>query len=308
MFARDFTNFYTFPAGRNADQMQVIGDFVTYMTWSGPRSVPPTHTWSEGEILPAALVGNGAPTGATLSTYRVVRAVSEVECIGFFDSVNCYDNAFVSVGPCHWTLGIVDSTGAFSEGELCGYLAYLAHMDPPAFRQAIEFFGVSIDERWVSAAGPADGADMFSAGQRKYTGWVALQQQNGTFTRLAQTEADGNYFKTWHWHYRFVMAGRTIQGYRERMWDIARVRLRDIRSVPWGAGVAQVGAGTPTARAATVGDVFTSERANAMLLRWHIRFPAHVIAAGRPAARLRDALARATAAAPTLPWNADPST
>jgi hypothetical protein len=308
VFARDFTNYYTFPAGRNPNDMHVIGDHVTYLTWSGPRSVPPQHTWSEGELLPAALVGNAAPAGATLSSYRVIRAVSEVECIGFFDSVNCYDNAFVSVGPCHWTLGIVTATGAFSEGELCGYLAYLRHIDPVAFRRAMEFFGARIDESWVSAAGPADGADLFSAGQRKYTGWVALQQANGTFARLAQTEADGNYFKSWHWHYRFVMAGRTIQGYRERMWDMARVRLRDIRNVPWGAGVAQVGAGTPAARAATIGDVLTSERATAMLLRWHIRFPGHVVTAGGPGAQLRDALARARAADPGLAWAADPST
>ncbi len=307
VFVRDFTNYYRFPAGRNADDMHVIGDFVTFAQWSGPRSVPPQHTWSEAEILPAALLGNPAPAGATLSTFRVVRAVSEVECIGYFDSVNCYDNAFVSVGPCHWTLGIVSAAGVFSKGELCGYLAYLSHIDPVAFRQAFEFFGARIDESWISAAGRADGAALFSASQRKYSGWVALQQADGGFARLAEREAEGNYFKTWHWHYRFVMAGRTIEGYRARMWDMARVRIRDIRSVPWGAGVAAVGTGA-AARAATVGDVFTSERATAMLLRWHIRSPAHVVSAGGPGAELRDALRQAIAAGPTLAWNTDPTT
>jgi hypothetical protein len=307
MYARDFTNYYTFPATRNVNDMHVIGDYVTYLSWSGPRSVPPTHVWtSEGEMLPAALVGNASPTGSTLSTYRVVRAVSEVECIGYFDSINCYDNAFVSAGPGHWTIGIVQ-TSSVDEGELCGYLAYLRHIDPVAFRQAFEFFGMRIDENWVSAAGPADGADLFSRSQRKYTGWPALQQENGTFARMARTEADGNYFKTWHWHYRFVMAGRTIQGYRERMWDMTRIRLRDILNVPWGTGVAQVGTGT-SARPAKIGDVFTSERAVAMILRFHIRFPGYVISGGAPAGRLKDALTRAKAADPSATWTADPST
>jgi peptidoglycan hydrolase-like protein with peptidoglycan-binding domain len=307
MYARDFTNYYTFPVTRNADDMHVIGDYVTYLSWSGPRSVPPSHTWNpEGEILPAALVGTASPTGSTLSTYRVVRAVSEVECIGFFDSINCYDNAFLSAGPGHWTLGIVQ-TSSVDEGELCGYLAYLRHVDPAAFRQAFEFFGMRIDENWVTAAGVANGADLFSASQRKYTGWMALQQENGTFTRMARTEADGNYFKSWHWHYRFVMAGRTIQGYRQRMWDMTRIRLRDILNVAWGTGVAQVGTGT-SARPAKLGDVFTSERAIAMLLRFHIRFPGYVISGGGPASRLRDALTRAKAADPTASWTADPST
>ena len=40
-----------------------------------------------------------------LSTYKVVRAVAEVEAIGFFDGINGYDNAFLSMGPCHWTMG-----------------------------------------------------------------------------------------------------------------------------------------------------------------------------------------------------------
>jgi peptidoglycan hydrolase-like protein with peptidoglycan-binding domain len=303
MFARDFTGYYTMPTGHAADDMHVIGDFVTYLTWSGPRSLPPQHTWTDAELLPAALTGTASPTGAARTTYRVVRAVSEVECIGFFDSVNCYDNAFVSVGPCHWTLGIVDAAGgSVSRGELCGYLAYLRHADRAAFFAAFEFFGARIDRDWTSAAGANDGADLFDAGSRKYTGWVAQQQENGTFLRAPLNEADGNYFKTWHWHYRFVMAGRTIEGYRRRMWDMARVRLRDILAVPWGAGVANVGT-----RPATIGDVFTSERAVAMLLRWHIRFPGHVVSGGAPGTRLRNALRDAKAAGASLTWTGDPS-
>ncbi len=303
MYVRDFSRYYALPAGRHDDDMHVVGDFVSYLSWSGPRSVPPGHTWPEGEMLPDRLVGSSSLTAPQASTFRVVRAVSEVECLGFFDSANSYDNAFISVGPCHWTLGIVDSGGAVSEGELCGYLSYLKHADHAAFHQAFGFFGVKADEEWTAAGG--NGASLFSASSRKYAGWLALQQEDGAYQRLALDEAEGNFFKTWHWYYRFVMAGRTITGYRRRMWDMARMRIRDIRSAPWGAA----GPWGAAANNVTVGDVFTSERAMAMILRWHIRFPAHMISGGSAGTRLRNALSHAQTmpAGQALAWNSAPS-
>jgi hypothetical protein len=305
MFVRDFTDYYPFPADRSRTDLIVLGDYATYMSWSGPRSVPPQHTWPNAEMLPEHLVGTALRTltGPQRSTYKVVRAVSEVECIGFFDSVNAYDNAFVSLGPCHWTLGIVSTP--MSEGELCGYLAYLRHASPAAFDQAFGFFGVRVDESWVRA-GVASGADLFGSSSRKYTGWVALQQEGGGFARLALNEGEGNLFKTWHWFYRFVMAGRTIEGFRRQMWHMARVRLRDIRQTPWGAGVAPVPLPGGGARPAAVGDVFTSERAMGLLLRWHIRYPSHVLSGGSAGARLRQAFVRANipaSAGDTTAWN-----
>jgi hypothetical protein len=306
-FARDFSGYYTLPAGHDATAMQVIGDFATFAGKSGPRSEPPNHVISEGEMLPEALTGVAAPAGAALSSYKVIRSVSEVECIGFFDCVNCFDNAFVSTGPCHWTLGIVTAGVALTdEGELCGYLAYLRDADNAAFVSAFENFGARIDEDWVSG-GVADGRDLFNS-QHKFAGWVALQNEAGGFTRLARSEAEGNYFKTWHWHYRFVMAGRTIAGYRRRMWHMARTRVRDILRAAWGTrDVAQVAGADGALRAATIGDVFTSECAVACILRWHIRSPGHVITARQAGRQLRSALPRARADNPTLVWNGDPS-
>jgi hypothetical protein len=185
------------------------------------------------------------------------------------------------LGPCHWTLGIVSGT-TVTGGELCGYLAYLRQVDNAAFSQAIEFFGVRVDENWLTpgaagAAGVPDGRTLFNRGLRIYVGRVAMQQDDSSFAPLALDEDEWNYFKTWHWFYRFEMAGRTIDGFRRRMWDMARIRLRDIRSLEFPAGaVPDVPTGPGTTRRATVGDVFTSERAMGLLLRWHIRFPAHI--------------------------------
>jgi RHS repeat-associated protein len=297
MYARDFSRYYTLPPGYGEDDPIVLGDHVSYLSWDGPRSLPPRHTWPEAELLPEHLVGTplGGLGPAQRSTFKVVRAAAEVECIGYFDSVNSYDNAFVSLGPCHWTLGIVGAGGAVEEGELCGYLAYLRSADPDAFRRVFEFFGARVDEDWVNPAGVANGERLFAKGSRKYAGWVALQQEDGSFARMPQTEADGDWFKSWHWFYRFVMAGRTVEGFRRRMWHLARVRLRDIRATPWGtgAGVPDVPDGQGGVRPATVGDVYTSERAMGMLQRWHIRFPAHVVAGGEAGTRLRGAFGRA---------------
>jgi hypothetical protein len=301
VYARDFSGYYDSPPGRDPDDLVVLGDWVKFLSWSGPRSVPPNHCWSpEGELLPKALTGkeHGALDSDELSTFKVIRAVSEVECLGYFDSVNSYDNAFVSQGPCHWTLGIANKNGSVEAGEMCGFLAYLEALSPEAFKRAFGFFGARIQGSWGQ-----DGRALFKSSQRKYSGWVETENENGSFTKVPRDERDGDYFKTWHWFYRFVMAGRTLATYRRAMWDMARIRLRDLRAAPWPAGVPAVGG-----RAAQLGDVFTSERAMGILLRWHIRFPADVVTGGNAGSRMTRTLEAARGMRGDLNWQRDPST
>jgi len=303
MFVRDFSDYYSFPATHSASDLQVIGDHASYSRWDGPRSQPPTHSWSEGELLPENLIGTSLPrlTVAERSTYKVTRAVSEVECIGFFDCLNAYDNAFISLGPCHWTLGIADSAGAVGRGELCAYLSYLQYADAAAFDKAFGVFGARISQSWIDGA-TTSGRRLFDRSLRAYSGLIALQQESGGYARLHTREEEWNYFKTWHWFYRFVMAGRTIEGFRRRMWHMARLRIRDIRSTPWGTGFAAIPDGSGGTRPVTIGDVYTSERAMALILRWHIRFPANIVNGGNGGTRLRAAFRRAGVA------TTDPST
>lgn len=308
-FAQDYTGYYpnipqTRLDGGNpalGDGFMVLGDYAAWsmtvtnsanqqvqLSFGGPRSQPPNQTWPEAEMFPLNFTGHDLyvqqpdPGGAALlaqrSTYKVVRSVAEQECVGFFDSLNAYDNAFVSQGPCHWTLGIVAWDKQHNQkkpenGELSAYFSYLKHIDPDAFKQALRFFGVDVSLQWGN-----DGQALFHSNQRKYTGWVALQRDDGSFVTLSLIEDEGNFFKTWHWFYRFVMAGRTITGYQRRMWAMARIRLRDIRNTPWpgpnGPFVTLQGGGQ---RPATIGEVYTSERAMALLMRWHVRWPARVV-------------------------------
>lgn len=318
-FARDFSGYYTFPATRSADDLVVVGDCVRFGSRVGPRSIPPNHTWvadppthptADGEILPESLVGKELArlNDSERSTFKVIRAVAERECAGFFDSLTAYDNAFVSLGPCHWTLGLVDKEGSVSGGELCGYLAYLREFDRAAFDRAIEFFGASVTKDWLTPArgtteARRDGDALFIDALRTYNAGMALQKEDGTFAGLAlgKTENEWNYFKTWHWFYRFQMAGRTIEGFRKRMWHMARIRLRDLRSVELPAAtVPGVPDGPGATRPATIRDVFTSEMATALVLRWHIFRPAHITGD-----HLRAAIKRAALAGDPSTWTDD---
>ncbi|QDT08101.1 peptidoglycan-binding domain-containing protein [Planctomycetes bacterium K23_9] len=275
MFARDFSGYYKVPAAHTADELSALGDHWTLNATSGPRSVAPRHTWTESEILPSTLIGTpfASMSAKQRSTFKVVRAVSEVECVGFFDSLNAYDTAILSLGPCHWTFGITSADGSVAEGELCAFMSYVRHADPQAFESVFGFFGASIDEDWTNANGVANGDALWQPSLRKYTGWLSQQNDAGEFVRVNPAIDDANYFKHWHWFYRLSMAGRTNAGFRKCMYDFARVRIRDILTAKFGA-TAGLPAGT------TLGDVYTSERAAALLLRWHVRYPARVIIRG----------------------------
>lgn len=283
----------------------------------------PNHeqTWPRtGEVLPENIVGSNVnltplETGTggddTLSTFKIVRAVSEIECEGYLDDVNSWDSAIVSIGPCHWTLALRQggrNTGQefagwsqqtwrdrikrptqdlygpggpgsghadedLREGELPAYFSYLDESDEDAFDDALGEFGVETDTDWGN-----NGSDLFDHGGRKYTDKLTLhyRESGGNVTREPVHRRDGDYFRSWHWFSRFVMAGRTIDAYREGMWDMARFRIRDIRNTLWPSGVDHL-PDTGTGDLTTIGDVITSERGLALVLRWHVKSPGGVI-------------------------------
>lgn len=285
----------------------VVGDYAKYSDFGGPRSLPPNHCPSQygGELLPESLIGKTAAevdnSDTLKSTYRVVRAVSEVECLGFFDSLNAYDTGLISLGPCHWTLGLkIDKTPAIAAGELGAFFSFLKNKSQASFEKVIGQFGVQISNQWDET--PGKGAKLFNKSLRTYTTWLQLQTETG-FAPLAKTWQEASWFKTWHWFYRFAMAGRTqfadgatapktnslLIAYRLAMWDMARIRLRNILTAEWpkieGKTLIYEGeenqAGPKGPRTARIGDVFTSELATALLLRWHINVPATLLKNGK---------------------------
>jgi hypothetical protein len=276
-----------------ADRRVVIGDavFDPAKAFLGPHSAPPNHTIPEGEVLPEALVGKplAPPLTAERSTFKVVRSTAEVECIGFFDAINAYDNALISTGPCQWTLGIMSGNNV-SRGELCGYLAFLKQFGRAGYDKLLGHFGVDVDRDWVDAAGQPTGKALFESGQRKYVAWLRLSDEQGQMQGLKAQKTDANFMRSWHWFYRFAMAGRTIEPYRLAMWPMARIRVRDILSASLEGSV-------------QIGQAFTSELAVAVLVRWHIRFPDNMIRNGRAAPTLVGILNRARQSGGSWPPN-----
>jgi hypothetical protein len=325
-----------------------------YLSWSdppatgGPSADPAfRHTWQpEGEMLPehfmapaqggvamtlSKLVADRSSTDPAvaalarrrLSTFKVVRAVSEVEAKGYFDGITAYGNSFLECGPYHWTAGqAVRQTATapwrVGEGEIWAFLAYLQASDADAFARVAADFGLGVVGAWGR-----DGKALRVESQGKYASRPTLTGEGGNLVLLPSQPEEYDYFRTWHWFYRFAMAGRTIPGYRRRMWNMARQRLFDITRAPWdrrNATPTLPGPGGATAaarRRARIGDVYTSERAVAILLRWHVAYPEHVISNGAVSAgdpsnpagpNLRRAHQRAVAARPELVWTSAPDT
>ncbi len=271
MFVTDLSEYY----GTGIIDTQPLGDYVPY----GPRSVPPYQTQSE--VLPLPLVGVAwsSMTPEQQSTFVVSRAVAEVECYGFFDGINAWDDQTVSIPLFHATLATPGE-----KGELGAALAYLEEARPAGFETAFGRFGLRAAVRW----GGSGAGLLSSGGARRFAAKVALDDESGTHDVTERDEY--NYLRSWHWIYRWVMAGRAVADYQRGLYEFARHRLHALLESEWPASLHF---DNGTRRAATLGDVFTSERAVALLLRWHVNMPAQVINAGLVAKPIRDALANA---------------
>lgn len=348
MYAVDLSGRYGPPSAPHNPRLNVVGDWQSHTqwgeVWNGPRGVAPFHTWPEAEILPERLLPmppkGPAPTlsqllsdrassntataaegAANLSTYKVVRAVSEVEEYGFFDVYNGYDTAFMSSGPYQWTVGPAVNMSKkglagqpekwpVDKGELWAYLSYLKSADPVTYRQMTADYGLGVSRSWGT-----DGHALWIASGRKYAASPTMTNENGTALPVPPVVAEFDYFRSWHWAYRIAMAGRAPNhdAWRRRMWDMARQRVYDVLHTPWNVKspnafqVADVPTGTGT-RAPVIGDVFTSERAVGMLVRWHVLSPGGVTYRGRAGSGVRDALDLARSTASTLSWTTAPTT
>ncbi|HMI82548.1 MAG TPA: hypothetical protein VK550_00575 [Polyangiaceae bacterium] len=283
---RDFSGMY--PLEPDSVQKQRTLDLFTLGAWAssgfgdGPWALPPSHTWNEREVLPEQLVGAAfsALSDAQRSTFRAVRSVAEVECIGYFDSFNAYDRGVMSLGPCHWTIALERNDRLDETAELPAYFALLTGLggdSAETARLVLGRFGCSIDRVWPRGTSREQAGTCWEPIQRKYVARVALAREAGNPLVLSGAEIGrAEWFRQWHWCYRFSMAARTIADYRRRMWDYARLRLRDLLATAWTPQIIildPVVGPTP----ATIGDIFTSERAAGLLLRWHVNAPGDLL-------------------------------
>jgi len=231
------------------------------------RSSPPS-----AKITPDTLVGKVARqlTPKQAATYRVVHAVAACEASARFDSVNGWDAQVLSFGPFQFTATAADKLGKPQAGELPAFLAMLqagSAAEQQALAEAFGGLGLSSDPAWAAITpvvsqrtllahlalqGPSDGN---MANEADFNIWPAVKEAKAPV-------------REWHIFRRFVLAGRGSKPIQLAFWRFCRLRVRNLLATPWGAMVGyQWPAGT------TLGDVFRSELAAAVLVRLHVKLP-----------------------------------
>lgn len=274
-----------------------LGQSKRYAKTRGPV-VTTDEAEAACEVLPETLIGTqwSSLTAADQSSFRVVRAVAEVECEGFFDIVNAYDSAILSTGIFHFT---VQPTG---DGELAGVLARLADEQSADYERAIKFYGVDVvpPKKKKARFKLADENDAYD------------EPSLETETEKQEYAAKLEYLRNWHWVYRTVMMARTTRSFREQQWSEAIARLKLIRGTPIDEALVEPSdSSVDPPVLATIGEAFTSELAIGYLLRWHVNRPSDIRTSRKVGKKVEpiagsgivDVIEAARAAEPKLAWD-----
>jgi Putative peptidoglycan binding domain len=283
--ARDLTGYYDpLPGAHDTDDRIMLGRFETLDGYEGMVSTKAFRTtWDSDTIVtPDRLIGAPATTPEAISTFKVVAAVAKAEAEAVFDAINAYDRGVVSIGVFHWILYYAPATGT----ELPAFLAWLSRAEPDEFNRFFQRFGLTAGPTWPDPGVPNP---LFNRSELKWTGSV---RQRGLVPTTSQRPladpgvltraADAEYFRTWHWFYRWEMACRTSTAVQRQQWVLSRMRLRALLAAPW-----KKKKGFPALP--PLGKVFSSERAAAALLRAHANQPNRVTVSGMPTDLLHDA-------------------
>jgi hypothetical protein len=278
MFARDYSGYYSVgndynDIGKRAAIIRKNKKGVKIKISEGPSSEG--RGSASTEITPEDILDKKLLdlSDSERSTFMVIRAVSNVECEGFLDRINAYDRAFLSFGPYHWIIGLSTSSGFEGGGELPAFIAFVKQKKPQIYERAFGFFGLKINFDWSDVKN-----NFYNSGSKNYSnGRFAIIRKNKIYSMENGSRGVemGNYFRSWHWLYRFIMATRMFQPFRKCIWDFARLRIRDISSIEIkGFGFTN---DKGIEKNPTISEIFTSEKAFAMILRIHVFLPAQVI-------------------------------
>jgi hypothetical protein len=275
MYAWDFSGHYDFPDDHTSEQIPV-GCYRPKGTFGGPIA-DRNDSWPVARVTPQSWRGKdwAAMSKEERSTWRAIMAVADQECGGGLDVVNFWDNCHGSAGHYHWTMPKSDGSG----GEFCGFMAMLEAKHPEAFKTCFGQFGLW-GPRWVGSTA-SDQRGQLHPGVT-YNGFVYTKDVDGNFVRHPQKGKfrEANWLRSWHAAYRLEMAARTCADYRKAMWDYAFLRIKGIRTLSDVDAWLPAGCKIPGKRV-TLGDLFTSERGIAFVLRLHVWRPAGLIVSSK---------------------------
>jgi len=238
--------------------------------WIGPTIIP----WEAAELRPKVL-GNVDAARIRTSTrwggiYRIVRAVGQVESLGYFDVIQGYDDAFLSLPLFHYAAP--QHTDTPGGTQLGGVSVWLNSKNAPAqSRHSLAKLGLRASEEWIDHRG---------IGQEYETGSGEdlCGSQSAIATLLAPAEGLSyrkslDLLRRPHMVYRHAMHLRTLSASRQALWRYAVHLLRQLvwlripddklNPEPW--------------RNQPLGQVVKSERALALILRIAVKSPGSVV-------------------------------
>ncbi len=263
MYVKDYSRYYT---GIDTASDPLLNDWIVLAYYDdaywGGQAMSTNHSWSSCKITFDNLTGVARNTSDTtqttmVSTYKVVHVVSKAEVHGNYDECNFYDSGLVSLGIPHWTLQY-NPTGSESGGtgnELGGTLYFIKKLHSEVFETALANFGI------------VDADHHYNSTLLTFAGDISVETEVGN-AKANYARSEITYYKNWHFVYRFVMMMRVFPGIRTFMWDFMRKRLSDVLNINL-SGINVIG----TTTTAKVKDVFTSEKAIAIIFRWHVNEP-----------------------------------
>lgn len=263
VFACDFTGRYPMVDGKATPVVvgSAVARAISHKTTARGSVASSSHTLN-ADFKPDTLLGKawGTLNPAEKSTFRLLAALCSVEAGGVFDGINAWDTSVLSAGPYHYTAFPAGDLGA---SELGAFIAYFAFRSPSVYARLINNYGIGATEAWRKS--------MFDKDDRVYRARLGFVDQSGHLVAPIGRE-QCNWLRTWPAFYRLQWALRTSSELQTAFWPFARQRIHDLLATEWGA--------TTPPYAKTIGDVFKSERSIALLLRWHVFKPHHVVNGG----------------------------
>lgn len=282
---------------RRTSATTAAGDPVMLCTYSGQSWGGPycgygsrdrSCLFEEAEIFAVDRPADPAQRWIADSSFRVMRAIAEVESLGYYDGMNAYDTAILSGGLQHATLALHKTTGGGNPagptasvlyaGELASILAFYEAEDPLEYEKSFGQFGLHGLNDWLD---PPDAH--YRPAHAKYADGLGFESESGGVADLRTEQRDhdrtawptanphdanlGETMHHWHWVYRWLVADRADIPLRTIHDRISRARIRAMLTVPW------PGIEPPV----TIGHVLTSERSVALAERLHVFNPRRLL-------------------------------